>query len=62
MASISGLSTLGLPKRSEKMDPEDARALRNYLYQMQEQLQYVLSNLDVENVSDELGAKLRKLQ
>lgn len=31
-------------------------------YQMQEQLQYVLSNLDVENVSDELGAKLRKLQ
>ena len=62
MASISGLSKLGLSKLSEKMDPEDARALRNYLYQMQEQLQYVLSNLDVENVSDELGAKLRKLQ
>ena len=56
MASISGLSKLGLPKLSEKMDPEDARALRNYLYQIQEQLQYVLSNLDVENVSDELGA------
>ena len=62
MASISGQSKLGLPKLSEKMYPEDARALRNYLYQMQEQLQYVLSNLDVENVSDELGAKLRKLQ
>ncbi|WP_423405386.1 hypothetical protein ACNQFG_14680 [Faecalibacterium prausnitzii] len=62
MASISGLSKLGLPKLSENMDPEDARALRSYLYQMQEQLQYVLSNLDVENVSDELGAKLRKLQ
>lgn len=62
MASISGLSKLGLPKLSGKMDPEDVRALRNYLYQMQEQLQYVLSNLDVENVSDELGAKLRKLQ
>ena len=62
MASISGRGKLGLPKLSEKMDPEDARALRNYLYQMQEQLQYVLSNLDVENVSDELGAKLRKLQ
>ena len=28
MASISGLSKLGLPKLSEKMDPEDARALR----------------------------------
>lgn len=62
MASVSGLSKLGLPKLSDNMDPEDARALRNYLYQMQEQLQYVLSNLDVENVSDELGAKLRKLQ
>lgn len=61
MASISGLSKLGLPKLSENMDPEDARALRNYLYQMQEQLQYVLSNLDVENVSDELASKLRNL-
>ena len=50
MASISGLSKLGLPKLSEKMDPEDARALRNYLYQMQEQLQYVpvsYTHLDV---------------
>ena len=62
MASVSGLSKLGLPKLSDNMDPEDARALRNYLDQRQEQLQYVLSNLDVENVSDELGAKLRKLQ
>ena len=44
------------------MDPQDARALRNYLYQMQEQLQYVLSNLDTENLSEELGAKLRGLQ
>ena len=62
MASVMGINKIGLPKLSENMDPEDARALRNYLYQMQEQLQYVLSNLDVENVSDELGAKLRKLQ
>ena len=59
MASINGLSKLGLPKLSENMDPQDARALRNYLYQMQEQLQYVLSNLDTENLSEELGAKLR---
>ena len=57
MASVSGLSKLGLPKLSDNMDPEDARALRNYLYQMQEQLQY----LDIENVSDELGTKLRSL-
>lgn len=61
MASVSGLSKLGLPKLSDHMDPEDARALRNYLYQMQEQLQYVLTNLDIENVSDELGTKLRSL-
>lgn len=61
MASVSGLSKLGLPKLSDNMDPEDARALRNYLYQMQEQLQYVLTNLDNENVSDELGTKLRSL-
>lgn len=61
MASVSGLSKLGLPKLSDNMDPEDARALRNYLYQMQEQLQYVLTNLDIENVSDELGTKLCSL-
>ena len=39
MASMNGLSKLGLPKFSDNMDPEDARALRSYLYQMQEQLQ-----------------------
>ena len=61
MASVSGLSKLGLPKLSDNMDTEDARALRNYLYQMQEQLQYVLTNLDIENVSEELGTKLRSL-
>ena len=61
MASITGLGKIGLPRLSENMDPDDARALRNYLYQMQEQLQYVLTNLDIENVSDELGTKLRSL-
>ena len=61
MASVSGLSKLGLPKLSDNMDPEDARALRSYLYQMQEQLQYVLRNLDVENMSDEMRTKLQNL-
>ena len=61
MASMNGLSKLGLPKLSDNMDPEDARALRSYLYQMQEQLQYVLSNLDVENMSDEMRTKLQNL-
>ena len=61
MASVNGLNRLGLPKLSENMVPEDARALRSYLYQMQEQLQYVLSNLDVENMSDEMRTKLQNL-
>ena len=55
MASMNGLS-LGRP--SDNMDPEDARALRSYLYQMQEQLQYVLTNLDTENMSDTLSPAL----
>ena len=58
MASIAGLGKIGLPRLSENMDPEDARALRNYLYQMQEQLQYVLCNLDTENISEELRGRL----
>ena len=56
MASIAGLGKIGLPRLSENMDPEDARALRNYLYQMQEQLQ--LCNLDTENFSEELRGRL----
>ena len=42
------------------MDPEDARALRNYLYQLQEQLGYVLTNLDTENLSENLLSELGK--
>ena len=61
MASVMSINKIGLPKLSENMDPEDARALRSYLYQMQEQLQYVLSNLDVENMSDEMRTKLQNL-
>ena len=59
MASMNGLSKLGLPKLSENMDPEDARALRSYLYQMQEQLEYILSNIDTENLSGDLQEKLK---
>ena len=61
MASISGIGKISLPKLSENMDPEDSRAIRNYLYQMQEQLQYVLTNLDTENLSDELRSRLEAL-
>ena len=41
MASVMGINKIGLPKLSENMDPEDARALRSYLYQLQEQLQRI---------------------
>ena len=61
MASVMGINKIGLPKLSENMDPEDARVLRGYLYQMQEQLQYVLNNLDSENLSEELRTKLQSL-
>ena len=61
MASVMGISKIGLPKLGKNMDPEDARALRSYLYQMQEQLQYVLTNLDTENLSDDLRTKLQGL-
>ena len=53
MASITGLGKIGLPRLSENMDPDDARALRNYLYQLTEQLSYVLTNIDRENCSEE---------
>ena len=58
MASIAGLSKLGLPRLSSRMDPEDARVIRNYLYQMQEQLQDVLSNIDPDNLSEGLRSRL----
>ena len=61
MASVMGINKIGLPKLSENMDPEDARALRSYLYQLQEQLQYVLSNLDTENMTEELRTRLQDL-
>ena len=61
MASVMGINKIGLPKLSENMDPEDARALRSYLYQLHEQLQYVLSNLDTENMSEELRTRLQDL-
>ena len=60
MASIVGLSKISMP-RLDGLDTASARELRNYLYQMQEQLQYVLTNLDTENMSDTLRSKLQGL-
>ena len=61
MASVAGLAGIGLPKFSADMPAEDAEALTNYLYQLQEQLGYVLTNLDTENLSDDLRTKLQGL-
>ena len=53
MASLAGLSGIAMPQFGDKMDPEDARALKNYLYQLTEQLEYVLTNLSGENMNVE---------
>ena len=59
MASIVGLSKISMP-RMEELDTASARELRNYLYQMQEQLEYILGNIDTENLSDDLKEKLNQ--
>lgn len=53
MASIAGLAGIGLPQFSDQMPQADARALTNYLYQLNEQLTYVLTNLSSENMSED---------
>lgn len=58
MASIVGLSKISMP-RLEKLDADSSRELRNYLYQMQEQLEYILSNIDTENLAGDLQEKLK---
>ena len=49
MASIAGLAGIGLPSFSDQMPEADARALKNYLYQLNEQL----TNLSSENMSED---------
>lgn len=60
MASLAGLSGIAMPQFGDKMDPEDARALKNYLYQLTEQLEYVLKNLSGENMNEEFLKKVEK--
>ena len=60
MASVAGLSGIAMPQFGDKMDPEDARALKNYLYQLTEQLEYVLTNLSGENMNEEFLKKVEK--
>ena len=60
MASLAGLSGRAMPQFGDKMDPEDARALKNYLYQLTDQLEYVLTNLSGENMNEEFLKKVEK--
>ena len=60
MASLAGLSGIAMPQFGDKMDQEDARALKNYLYQLTEQLEYVLTNLSGENMNEEFLKKVEK--
>nr|DAL33330.1 MAG TPA_asm: cytochrome C6 [Caudoviricetes sp.] len=60
MASLVGLSGIAMPQFGDKMDPEDARALKNYLYQLTDQLEYVLTNLSGENMNEEFLKKVEK--
>lgn len=60
MASLAGLSGIAMPQFGNKMDPEDARALKNYLYQLTDQLEYVLTNLSSENMNEEFLKKVEK--
>ena len=59
MASVAGLAGIGLPKFSADMPAEDAEALTNDLYQLQEQLGYVLTNLDSENMNEDFLKKVK---
>nr|DAI09887.1 MAG TPA: cytochrome C6 [Caudoviricetes sp.] len=60
MASLAGLNGIAMPQFGDKMDPEDARALKNYLYQLTDQLEYVLTNLSSENMNEEFLKKVEK--
>lgn len=60
MASLAGLSGIAMPQFGDKMDPEDARALKNYLYQLTDQLEYVLTNLSGENMNEDFLKKVEK--
>nr|DAL14685.1 MAG TPA_asm: cytochrome C6 [Caudoviricetes sp.] len=58
MADITRLGEISLPKLSEDMNPEDARAINNYLMQLRDQMLYMMQNLDETNFSDTMRDKL----
>ena len=61
MADITRLGEISLPKLSEDMNPEDARAINNYLMQLRDQMLYMMQNLDETNFSDSMRDKLESM-
>ena len=55
MADISSI-VLPTSLTAEGLSPSDARQLKSYLYQLTEQLRYVLANLDSDNMSASYNA------
>ena len=43
---------------SSDLNPEDARAINNYLMQLRDQMLYMMQNLDETNFSDTMRDKL----
>lgn len=58
MADIKRLGEISLPRLSDNVAPEDRRAINNYLMQLQDQMMYMLQNLDETNFSDSMVDKL----
>ena len=58
MADIKRLGEISLPRLSDNVAPEDRRAINNYLMQLQDQMMYMMQNLDETNFSDAMVDKL----
>mgnify|MGYP004688654975 FL=1 len=61
MADIKRLGEISLPKLSDKVAQEDRRAINNYLMQLQDQMLYMMQNLDETNFSDSMRDKLESM-
>lgn len=61
MADIKRLGEISLPKLSDKVAPEDRRVINNYLMQLQDQMLYMMQNLDETNFSDSMRDKLESM-
>ena len=58
MASFQGLSIPAFDP--ERMSAAQARQIKSYLFQLTEQLKYVMGHLDEENLSESVNLKLEQ--